>query len=416
MRVILILFVLISLLYSTDATIEVIKKTDLLPSLAIEDSSEGSDEMFKTMYFKSIVADMNVLSIFNVDNSHHKNSYDASSVLVENKNVNYVVRYKTSISSNGTLNVEMKLLSKNGAVFIKNYSAKNIKTYIFVIHSMAYDINKFLNQPSVEWIKRKVIFAKMTAPKKSEIFIADYTLTYRQVVVSGGLNLFPKWANKEQTSFYFSSLNENKPTLKYVEMTTGKSRAVISSDGMMVCSDVSEDGKKLLLTMAQDGQPDIYLYGVESKKLDRLTKYKGIDVGGQFVGADGIVFVSDRLGYPNIFYKKNNLNGAEQVIFKGKSNSACSVFNKYIVYKARESSSEFLDNTFNLYLASTDSDLAKRLTSVGVNEFPRFSVDGDAIIFIRNFQGQSSIGVIRINHDTNFLFPLKDGKIQSMDW
>lgn len=416
MKIILILFTAVVLLFSSDATIEVIKKTDSLPALAIEDSSDGNDGIFKSSFFKSIATDMSVLSIFNVDSNYHVNSYDASSVVMENKNAEYVVRYKVNIDSSGALSVDMKLLSKNSVIFNKNYNAKSIKTYIFIAHSMAYDINKFLNQPSVEWIKRKVIFAKIIAPKKSEIILADYTLTYRQVIVSGGLNLFPKWANRDQTSFYYSSLNENKPTLKYVEMLTGKSKAIISSDGMMVCSDVNEDGKNLLLTMAQDGQPDIYLYGVDTKKLSRMTDYKGIDVGGQFAGKEGIVFISDRLGYPNIFYKKNSSNSVEQMVFKGKSNSAFSVFDKYIVYKARESSSEFLDNTFNLHLASIDSNSDKRLTAVGVNEFPCFSIDGDAIIFIKNFQGQSSIGIIRVNHDTSFLFPLKDGKIQSMDW
>ena len=64
--------------------------------------------------------------------------------------------------------------------------------------------------------------------------------------------------------------------------------------------------KKLVLTMAPNSQPDIYVYNTETKLKKRITKYAGIDVGGNFVENDTkIVFVSDRLKYPNIFAKKN---------------------------------------------------------------------------------------------------------------
>ena len=47
---------------------------------------------------------------------------------------------------------------------------------------------------------------------------------------------------------------------------------------MIIASDVSEDGKKILVTMSPDGQSDIYLYDLEKKVKTKITKYKGIDV------------------------------------------------------------------------------------------------------------------------------------------
>jgi len=403
-------------LFASDATIDVVKKADSLPSIAVEDSSASYDQTFKSKFFKSVIADLNVLSIFNVDRNHRNVNFDAASVLVENKNMNYVLRYKLFEGDGRSLNVELKLINNNGVVYNKNYKVNNTNTYMFVSHTIAYDINKFMGEPPVEWMKRKVIFARMISPQKSELVISDYTLTYQHIVVKGGFNVFPKWANKEQSAFYYSSLDENKPTLKHVDIKTGKSKVIKSSDGMMICSDVNGDGSKLLLTMAPKGQPDIYLYDVNTKATKALTNYGGIDVSGQFLESDKVVFVSDRLGYPNIFSLNMNTGAVEQVVYYGKSNAACSVFGKYIVYKARESSDAFGNNTFNLHLVSTETDFIRRLTAVGVNEFPRFSVDGDAIIFIKNYEGQSSIGVIRLNHNKNYLFPLQYGKVQSMDW
>lgn len=416
MKIFISLLIAVCAIFASDATIEVVKKADSLPSLAIEDSSVSYNQTFKDRFFKSLVADLNVLSIFNVEKSYRKVDYDASSVAVENKDMNYVLRYKLNEDDNHALNIELKLINQENIVFNKKYKVNNSDIYMFLSHEIAYDINSFMGEAPIEWIKRKVIFSKIIAPKKSELIISDYTLAYQHVVVKGGFNIFPKWADKEQTGFYYSSLDEKKPTLKYVNIKNGTVKVINSSDGMMICSDTNEDGSKLLLTMAPKGQPDIYLYDIKTKNSKVLTNYGGIDVNGQFMGKDSVVFVSDRLGYPNIFSTNINTGKVEQMIYYGKSNAACSVFGRYIVYKARESSSSFGDNTFNLHLISTETDFIRRLTAVGVNEFPRFSIEGDAIIFVKNYMGQSSIGIIRLNHNKNYLFPLIGGKIQSLDW
>ncbi|MDD2652338.1 MAG: Tol-Pal system protein TolB [Sulfurimonas sp.] len=416
MKIIISVLLVIVSLFASDATIDVVKKADSLPSIAIEDASVSYDATFKSKFFKTIAADLNVLTIFNVDKSYRNVNFDASEVLYENKDMNYVLRYKLVQDDARAFNVEMKLMRKNDVVLTKNYKVNNPDIYMFVAHTMAYDINEFMGENPVEWMKRKVIFSRMISPQVSELVVADYTLTYQHVVVKGGFNIFPKWANKEQSAFYYTSLAEKIPTLKYIDLKTGKSRIIKSSDGMMICSDVSEDGLKLLLTMAPTGQPDVFLYDVKTQATKKLTNFAGIDVGGQFLGNDKVVFVSDRLGYPNIFSLSISSGAVEQIVYYGKSNSACSVHGKYIVYKARESSESFSNNTFNLHLASTETDFVRRLTAVGVNEFPKFSADGDAIIFVKNYQSQSSVGIIRLNHNKNFLFPLQVGKIQSIDW
>ena len=129
-----------------------------------------------------------------------------------------------------------------------------------------------------------------------------------------------------------------------------------------------------------------------------------------------IAFVSNRLGYPNVFSKNIGGRGVQQMVYYGKSNVALAAYKNYIVYKSRESSNEFSHNTFNLHLISTRSDFIRRLTATGVNEFPRFSNNGDSIIFIKNYKSESSVGIIRLKQNKSFLFPLKIGKIQSIDW
>lgn len=386
-----------------------------MPSLAVEDSSLHKDETFKLKFFKALIADLNVLSIFNVDRHHYITDFETNTVDVRNKDINYVLKYNMEEDDTGFV-LEMKLINKESVVLAKKYKISDSQKYMFVSHTLAYEINEFMGQPSIEWMKKKVIFSRVVGPKESEIVIADYTLSYQHIVVKGGFNLFPKWSSQDQNGFYYTSLNEQKPTLKYVDTKTGSVKNIISSEGMMTCSDVNMDGSKLLLTMAPNSQPDIYIYDVASKTHTKLTKYRGIDVGAQFMGEDKVVFVSNRLGYPNIFSKNLKTGFVEQMVYYGKNNSACSANGEYVIYKARESSNAFSRNTFNLHMISTKTDFIRRLTASGVNEFPRFSKDSDAVLFIKNYKNQSSIGIIRLNHNKNYLFPLKYGKLQAMDW
>jgi TolB protein len=183
-----------------------------------------------------------------------------------------------------------------------------------------------------------------------------------------------------------------------------------------VCSDVSEDGRRLLLTLAPEGQPDIYLYDLNNQSKTRITNYSGIDVNGQFMGDGSIAFVSNRMGYPNIYSARPNSSAVTPLVYDGKNNSSLSSYKNLLVYKARESGGTYNGNSFNLHLLSLNSGAVKRLTASGENDFPRFSPDGEAILYIKQEGSRSSIGVIRFGVNKSFAFPLKSGRIQSIDW
>ncbi len=407
-----ILFSLVAL--ASDATIEVIKQSQRMPSLAVEDSTDSYDKSLNKKFFKAIVSDLKVLSIFNVSNTYVKNDFD-DDVDVINMKKDIVIKYSLE-DNDGSTNVNLKIIRGKKAIFQKRYKINRTSLYIFVAHSMAYDINKVFGSNDVAWMKRKVVISRLVGRGESEIVLTDYTLTYQHVVVRGGLNVFPKFLNNKQNEIVYTNLSGLRPTLFKLDTLSGKSQKLLTSDGLLICSDISDDGKEALLSMAPNGQSDIYKYNFYTKKLKRITKYKGIDVNAQFMDGNTIAFVSNRLGYPNVFQKNLDNNEVDQMVYYGKSNSACSAHNEYLVYKARESKNAFSANTFNLHLISTKSDFVRRLTASGVNDFPRFSKDGRAVLFIKNYKNQSAIGVIRLEYNKNYLFPLNIGKIQSMDW
>jgi TolB protein len=422
MKKIVILFIFAINLIAFDSTIQIVKNLEKHPRLVVADSgSSGVSEKIKRRLLKLLIGDLKVSAHFNVDDSYLKMDYASNEEIasVAKSGVELIVKCKIEKHPSGKLLASSKLVNaKNGDVlYEKFYSISKPKRYPFLAHSVAIDVNDYFGAPPISWMKKYIIFARYTKAGESEILVSDYTLTFKKVIVSGGLNVFPKWANAKQDSFYYTSYNGRQPTLYLVNIYSGKKTKIASSNGMIVCSDVSKDGSKLLVTMAPDDQPDIYLYNTRTGSKKRLTTYKGIDVSGNFVDNDqNIVFISERLGYPNVFSKSVNGGSVEQMIFHGKNNSSCSTYGKYIVYSSREGQNSFGKNTFNLYLISTQTDFIRKLTTSGKNMFPRFADDGETVVFIKYIGNKSALGVLRLNANKSFLFPLNAGKIQSIDW
>ncbi len=422
MKNIVLLCILVINVFAFDSTIQIVKNMEKHPRLVVADAgSVGIGEKTKRRLLKLLIGDLKVSSHFNIDDSFVKLDYNNNGDIVSlaKSGAELVVKCKIEKTPSGKLKSSTKLINaKNGEIlYEKFYTISKSKRYPFLAHNIAIDVNKYFGAPSIDWMKKYVIFARYTSSGKSEILVADYTLTFKKVIITGGLNLFPKWANKKQDAFYYTSYNGFKPTLYRVDIFSGQKSKIASSNGMIVCSDVNSDGSKMLVTMAPNDQPDIYLFDTYGGSKKRITKYSGIDVGGGFVDNDsGIVFISERLGYPNVFHKNINGGKVEQMIYHGKNNSSCSSHGKYIVYSSREGKNSFGKNTFNLYLISTQTDFIRKLTTSGKNMFPRFADDGETVIFIKYIGDKSALGVLRLNANKSFLFPLNAGKIQSIDW
>lgn len=404
-------------LLALDATIEVVKDATKLPVIVVENlNSDKNDVLVPSKIHKMLVGDLKVSGHFSViEKSGGTKNIDYESYMKDN--VNLVVKLETQTNNKELIStIVVYDVNIRQVALSKQYSVKEERRFPFLAHKMAIDINGYIQAPSIDWMNRFVVFSKYTKSKESHIIVADYTLTYQSAIIREGLNIFPKWLDAEQNSIVFTKYMP-QPTLVKYDIYTGKMEKLISSEGLLIASDVSKDGKKALLTMAPNAQTDIYLFDFATKKSTKLTNYNGIDVGANFINNEkSIMFISDRLGYPNIFSLDLQTKLISQLVYHGRNNSSASAFNDYIVYSSRESANEFGQNTFNLYLISTKSDYIRRLTASGVNQLPRFSRDGGSIMFVKNTDEESSLGIIRLNYNKSYLFPLANEKIQSIDW
>jgi len=408
------LFLLVSLYsYGVDATLKIEKDVEQRSRIAIVDASPSQNNIF----FKILLADFKISGHFLADSSHNKGTMNTNFIASNLKNKEYIIQYSLTQQKGSNLTVRLLQTSNGTEIFKKTYAIPTKSKMPFLAHKAVSDINDVLKFSSISWINRYVLFSRYTTARQSEILLADYTFNYKKVIIKGGLNLFPKWADSVQKSFYYSAYGGLMPTLYKINIYTGKKQKIATSEGMLVCSDVSKNGSKILLTMAPDGQADIFEFNIENKNKTRITKFNGIDVNGKYIDDESrIVFVSNRLGYANIYKKSIGSAAVSQVVYHGRNNNAVDAFKNKIVYSSRESKKSFGSNQFNLYLTSSQGSNTRPITTTGTNQFPRFSTDGSVIQYIKHRGSGSSIGYINLTSHQSLLFPLSGKKIQSIDW
>ncbi|QKF59762.1 Tol-Pal system protein TolB [Aliarcobacter lanthieri] len=421
LRIFLVISLMLSSLFAeVDGHLDIVKKGMILPKVVVSIAPDSLEKDTLSKIRKALVDDFNVSGHFEVSSATSLTAYDSLPDILglSNQGINLYINLSAKKEAGGNYTLMTKLYDINSRALVleKNYTTSLEERFVFLAHKAAISINDHFKAPSIAWMDKFVVFSVYDGPNKADIMIGDYTLTYKKRVVTGGLNIFPKWADKEQKTIYYTSYNYKKPTLIKLNIYNRSKEVIMDSDGMLACSDVNADGSKILVTASPNGQPDIFLYNTKTKSKTQITKYSGIDVGGQFVENDSkIVFVSDRLGNPNIFAQSIGSTAVERLVFHSNNNSSVTSHGNNIIFSSKDASNE-LGKSFNLYLISTRSDSLKRLTSSGVNQFPKFSPDGESVLFIKTFGEASSIGIIRLEHNKSFLFPLSGKRIQSIDW
>lgn len=404
-----------------DANLEIVKKANTLPKILISIATDSSEIATLNKIKNSLAKDLEISGHFELIKENSSITYEQipDILALSNKGIDLYLNLSAKKDTSGKYTLLTRLFDINSQSMIleKSFTTLKENRYPFLAHRSAISINDYFKAPSIAWMDKFVVLSVYKESGKADIVIGDYTLKFKKTIISGGLNIFPKWADKNQRSIYYTSYNYKNPTLVKVNIYTREKEIIMQSEGMIAASDVNSNGSKVLITASPNSQPDIYLYNALNKSKTKVTSYSGIDVGGQFIDNDSrMVFVSDRLGYPNIFAKSFNSRGVEKLVYHSRNNSSATSFNDNIVYVSKDNDNELSTRAFNLYLMSTKSDDLKRLTASGINQFPKFSPDGESLLFIKSYKGHSSIGIIRFNFNKSYLFELRGGKIQSIDW
>lgn len=132
----------------------------------------------------------------------------------------------------------------------------------------------------------------------------------------------PAWSPDSRQLAYVS-FEGNQSSIFVQTLRTGNRFKVSSKPGINGAPSFSPDGRKLVVTLGgAEGNLDIYVLDINSRRTTRLTTHRAIDTEGTW-SPDGryIYFTSDRSGGPQIYRVRANGGTPERVTFEGSYNA-----------------------------------------------------------------------------------------------
>jgi len=144
-----------------------------------------------------------------------------------------------------------------------------------------------------------------------------------QLTRDGAVCLAPAWCPGGDLLFY-TSLLKGFPDVYRIDLRTHARERVAGFPGLNAGADVSPDGRSLVLTLSKDGNPELYILGLGSRRVSRLTRTRMAAEASPSWAPDGnrVVFVSDRSGSPQLYATGRDGSGYRRLSFRGSENVA----------------------------------------------------------------------------------------------
>ena len=132
----------------------------------------------------------------------------------------------------------------------------------------------------------------------------------------------PAWSPDSRQLAYVS-FEGNQSSIFVQTLRTGNRFKVSSKPGINGAPSFSPDGRKLVVTLGGvDGNLDIYVLDINSRRTTRLTTHRAIDTEGTWSpDGDYIYFTSDRSGGPQVYRVGASGGTPERVTFEGSYNA-----------------------------------------------------------------------------------------------
>ena len=203
--------------------------------------------------------------------------------------------------------------------------------------------------------------------------------------LTGGqdLVLTPRFSPNDQEILYISYAR-GQPQIFLYNLETGQQEILGNFPGMTFAPRFSPDGRQVLLSLAQGGNTDIYVMELATRKMRRLTQSPAIETAAPY-SPDGqqIVFESDRGGGQQL-YIMSALGGPAQRISFGNGRYGTPVWSPRGDLIAFTKSS---GGQFQIGVMRTDGTEERILDASFLSEGPTWAPNGRVLSFFRESPG-----------------------------
>ena len=209
-----------------------------------------------------------------------------------------------------------------GRAYISATYSQPANMAIYLAHQVANDlVTKVAGKPSFFLAKLVMVGTRSGA---KELYLADSSAQdIRQVTQDKSIALKPRWSPDNSLISYTSFLKRYADVYT-IEMATGSRSRAACFPGVNSGGAISPNGHSMALILSKDGNPDLYVMDLASKRLTRLTNTPRADEGSPSWSPDGsrIVYVSNASGTPQLYVLSASGGAPQRLTARGAQNVA----------------------------------------------------------------------------------------------
>ncbi|MDY0144516.1 MAG: hypothetical protein RBS84_00810 [Kiritimatiellia bacterium] len=207
----------------------------------------------------------------------------------------------TIAESGGEISFACTVVDAAGQVYLNATYRQTVAQAIQLAHQVANDIVVKVTGKPTFFLARLAMLGVSNGAK--ELYISDSSgRVMQQVTRDGSAAVKPRWSPDNRFISYTSFVNRWSDVYT-IELASGTRKQVSAFPGMNSGGAISPDGRSMALILSKDGNPDLYVMDMASKRTTRLTNTPRANEGSPAWSPDGsrIVFVSDASGTPQLY-------------------------------------------------------------------------------------------------------------------
>ena len=207
--------------------------------------------------------------------------------------------------------------------------------------------------------------------------------------------LTPRFSpNTQQQEITYMEFGQGDPRVYLFNVETGQREIVGNFPGMSFSPRFSPDGQRVIMSLQQGGNSNLFVMDLRSKSATRLTDTPAIDTSPSY-SPDGakICFESDRGGKPQIYVMAATGGGAQRISF-GEGSYSTPVWSPrgdYIAFTKQGG------GQFSIGIMKPDGSGERILTSGYHNEGPTFAPNGRVLMFFRDPPGNAGPSLFTVD-------------------
>ena len=247
----------------------------------------------------------------------------------------------------------------------------------------------------------RIVYVSETGPaldRIKRIAVMDQDGANHQFLTDGrDLVLTPRF-DPEGNSIAYMAYRGQVPQIYQRSLVVDSEQPVGNFPGMTFAPKFSPDGNRLAMSLATNGNTDLYLIELQNGRpageRRRLTNNQAIDTSPSFSpDSSELVFNSDRAGSPQLYTMSIDGGDPKRISFGGGNygSPAWSPRGDLIAF------TKIKDGLFHIGIMKTDGSDERLLTRSALDESPTWAPNGRVILFSRKDYGDNTTKLYTID-------------------